>query len=80
MTLGIDKRGVMPTLGTQSLHIHLGNLYLRLEGETVALHQLFAILEYHRSTAIDHILRRLAKATAGIDIGADGTCTLLCHQ
>ena len=57
MTLSIDKRGVVPSLRAQTLHIHLGYLDLWLKRETVTLHQLPAILEDHRSPAIDDILR-----------------------
>ena len=39
-----------------------------------------AILINHRIAAIDHILRRFAKATAGIDVPTDGAGTLLSQK
>ena len=67
-------------LRAQTLHVNLGNLQLGLERVTIALGKQLAILENHGIASVDDILCRLAKATRGIDVAADGTGTLLCQQ
>ena len=80
IALGTDERRVGLALGAQSLHVNLGHLQLRLEGIAFPFHQNASVLENHGIAAIDHILRRLAEATGRIDVGADGTGTLLSQQ
>ena len=55
--LGIDERGVGLALHTQTLHINLGRLQLRLERVALTLGQQSAVLEYHGIATIDDILR-----------------------
>jgi hypothetical protein len=79
-SLGIDKRSVLTTLSTELLDIYLTHTDLWLEGEALALDKEFSILEDHRISTIYHILSRLSETTAGINISANGTCTLLSQQ
>ena len=77
MTLGINKRSVLTALHTQFFDIDLALLDLGREAEAITFNQHFSVLEDHRIATIDHILRGFTKTTAGIDISANGTGTLL---
>ena len=80
ISLCIDKGCILTTLHTQFFHIHLTRLNLWLDREPGTLNEQTAILIDHRIAAIDRILRRFAKTTAGIYISADGSGTLLGQQ
>ena len=80
IALCIDEGGVGMTLGTKPFHVNLRVLNLRLERIAFTFSQDTSILENHGIATINHILRRFAKATRGIDITAYGTCTLLRKQ
>ena len=61
-TLSVDKSGVGAALNMQGLYVNLTHLKLWLQREAVALFKQSAVLKYHRISAINHILSRLAES------------------
>ena len=80
ITLCINESGIGATLNMQRLHINLTHFDLWLQRESVALFEQSAILKNNSITAINHILGRLAKTAAGINVTANHTGTLLGKQ
>ena len=77
---GLDTAAINLVLNMQRLHINLTHLDLWLQRESVALFEQSAILKNNSITAINHILGRLAKTAAGINVTANHTGTLLGKQ
>ena len=79
-SLSSNEGRIHAALGTQTLHINLFNLNLRLEVEAVALAEQLTVFVNDSIAAIDDVLRRLTKATATIDIARHCAGTLLTEQ